>query len=170
MTKQTRAVRSEDPAPYTVLPIASSRDDSIIAEALCILTDRLRATPTTVMNSPTTAMDYLRLRLMSLEHEVFTIMFLDVKNRLIACEEMFRGTLTQASVYPREVVKAALMHNAAGVILAHNHPSGEPEPSAADHSLTQVLKQALAMIDVRVLDHVIVAGSKTHSFAEHGQI
>jgi DNA repair protein RadC len=96
------------------------------------------------------------------------VLFLDVKNRLIASEELFRGTLTHASVYPREVVKSSLAHNAASVLLAHNHPSGTTEPSNADLTLTQALKQALALVDIRVLDHFIIAGRQAYSFAEHG--
>jgi DNA repair protein RadC len=120
------------------------------------------------LNSPQAVRDYLRLRLADKEWEVFVVLFLDAQNRLIACEEMFRGTLTQTSVYPREVVKAALKHNAAAVIFAHNHPSGVAEPSRADELLTQTLKQALSLIDCRALDHFVVAGEKTTSFAERG--
>jgi len=122
------------------------------------------------LDSPHTVKQYLQLSMGRKAHESFTVLFLDVKNRLIACEELFRGTLTQASVYPREVVKAALAHNAAALLLAHNHPSGSPEPSAADHSLTHALKTALALVDVRVLDHFVVAGSQMYSFAEHGDL
>ena len=106
-----------------------------------------------------------------LPHEVFFALWLDAQNRLIAGEELFRGTLTQTSVYPREVVKKALWHNAAAVVLAHNHPSGVSEPSSADQSLTRELKKALALVDVRVLDHFVVAGqSPVVSFAERGLI
>lgn len=122
------------------------------------------------LNSPQSVKQYLQLLLNTRAHESFVVLFVDVKNRLIACEELFRGTLTHASVYPREVVKAALAHNAASVILAHNHPSGTPEPSPADHTLTQALKQALALVDVRVLDHFVVAGAHVYSFAEHGEL
>jgi len=122
------------------------------------------------LNSPKTVTQYLQLLLGGKAHESFAVLFLDVKNRLIACEELFRGTLTQASVYPREVVKSALAHNAAGVILAHNHPSGTPDPSPADHTLTHALKSALALVDVRVLDHFVVAGRHVYSFAEHGAL
>ena len=119
--------------------------------------------------SPAAVRDYLRLHLAGLKHEVFFALWLDAQNRLIASEELFRGTLTQTSVYPREVVKKALWHNAAAVVLAHNHPSGVAEPSAADSLLTRELKQALALVDVRVLDHFIVAGqSQPLSFAERG--
>jgi len=122
------------------------------------------------LSSPKAVAHYLQLLFHGKAHESFVVLFLDVKNRLIEAEEMFRGTLTQASVYPREIVKAALARNAAGVILAHNHPSGEPEPSSADLLLTQTLQQALGLVDVRVLDHIVVAGRRTHSFAEHGQL
>jgi DNA repair protein RadC len=123
-----------------------------------------------VLASPQSVRQYLQLRLANKPYESFTVLFLDVRNRLIAGEEMFRGTLTHTSVYPREVVKAALAHNAASIIIAHNHPSGTPEPSAADHALTQALKQALGLVDVRVLDHFVVAGRHVYSFAEHGNI
>jgi DNA repair protein RadC len=121
-----------------------------------------------VMTSPQAVRDYLRLSLAALPHEVFMILFLDSQHRLLVAEELFRGTLAQTSVYPREVVKAALAHNAAAVILAHNHPSGVAEPSRADELLTQALKQALALVDVRTLDHFVVAGSSVVSFAERG--
>lgn len=122
------------------------------------------------LNSPQAVKQYLQLLLGGRAYESFAVLFLDVKNRLIACDELFRGTLTHTSVYPREVVKVALAHNAAGIILAHNHPSGSPDPSQADHALTQALKQALALVDVRVLDHFVVAGKHVYSFAEHGEL
>lgn len=118
--------------------------------------------------SPGAVRDYLRLKLIAYEHEVFVVLFLDAQNRVIKAVEMFRGTLTQTSVYPREVVKEALKWNAASVIFCHNHPSGEATPSAADRSLTQALKEALALIDVRVLDHIVVAGNQYMSFVERG--
>jgi DNA repair protein RadC len=120
--------------------------------------------------SPQAVKQYLQLLLGHRTHECFAVLYLDVKNRLIASEELFRGTLTHTSVYPREVVKAALARNAAGLIFAHNHPSGTPEPSAADRNLTQALKQALALVEVRVLDHFVVAGRQVYSFAEHGEL
>jgi DNA repair protein RadC len=120
------------------------------------------------MSSPQAVRDYLRLSLGARPHEVFVAMFLDAQNRLLGCEELFRGTLTQTSVYPREVVKTALRYNAAGVIFAHNHPSGVAEPSRADELQTQTLKQALSLVEIKTLDHFIVAGSKTISFAERG--
>lgn len=122
------------------------------------------------LSSPAAVRQYLKLYLARQQHESFVVLFLDAKNRLIASEAMFRGTLTQTSVHPREVVKAALAHNAAGVVLAHNHPSGAPAPSEADVLLTRALAQALALVEVRVLDHFIVAGQQVHSFAEHGQL
>lgn len=123
---------------------------------------------TDALNSPQSVRDYLRLTLARLPHEVFVAVFLTAQNRVIGVEELFRGTLTQTSVYPREIVKRALAHNAASVILAHNHPSGEASPSAADRSLTKALAEALALIDVRVLDHFIVAPGAALSFAEQG--
>ncbi len=120
--------------------------------------------------SPDAVKQYLRARFGLQAYESFIVLFLDVKNRLIDHEEMFRGTLTHTSVYPREVVMAALRRNAASVMLAHNHPSGAPEPSEADLRLTSALAQALALVDVRVLDHFVVAGTQVHSFAEHGQL
>lgn len=121
------------------------------------------------LSSPLAVRNYLRLSLGALPYEVFTVLLLDAQNRLIRAEELFRGTLAQTSVYPREVVKLALQHNAAAAIFAHNHPSGIAEPSRADELLTQTLKQALSLVEVKVLDHFIVAGSNPPlSFAERG--
>jgi DNA repair protein RadC len=122
------------------------------------------------LTSPRAVRDYLRLALGGREQEVFVVLLLDAQHRVIAAEELFRGTLTQTSVYPREVVKCALRHNAAAVIFAHNHPSGVAEPSHADEILTRSLKSALALVDIQVLDHFIVAGARTMSFAERGLI
>ena len=121
-----------------------------------------------VFDSPTRVKDYLRLQIGSRGHEVFVVLFLDAQNRLIRLEEMFRGTLTQTSVYPREVLKRALELSTCAVMLAHNHPSGAAEPSKADEYLTQTLTRALAMIDVRVLDHFVVGQAEVVSFAERG--
>jgi len=121
-----------------------------------------------VLASPEAVRDYLRLSLSSLPYEAFLGLFLDSQNRLLAARELFRGTLAQTSVYPREVVKAALAANAAGVIFAHNHPSGVAEPSRADELLTSSLKSALALVDIRTLDHFVVAGHRVVSFAERG--
>ena len=120
------------------------------------------------LTSPGSVRDYLRLCFAGQEHESFVVLFLDAQNRLIDAKELFRGTLTQTSVYPREIVKEALRQNAAAVILSHNHPSGVAEPSRADEVLTANLKQALSLVDVKVLDHFIVAGPSTLSFAERG--
>lgn len=122
----------------------------------------------TVFDSPEAVKQYLQLHIGSRPHEVFVVVFLDVQHRLILLEEMFRGTLTQTSVYPREVVTRAIHHQAAAVVLAHNHPSGAIEPSRADESLTQTLRAALALVDVRVLDHVIVSPGQSFSMAEKG--
>lgn len=122
-----------------------------------------------MFDSPATVRNWLRLKIGTLPHEVFCVLLLDARNQLIVAEELFRGTLTQTSVYPREVVKLALRHNAAAVILAHNHPSGAREPSTADEMLTRTLKQALDLVDVRVLDHfVVTALAEPLSFAERG--
>jgi DNA repair protein RadC len=120
------------------------------------------------LGSPTAVRDFLRLSIQNRQVEVFVGLFLDAQNRVVAVEELFSGTLTQTSVFPREVVRRALHHNAAGVIFAHNHPSGVAEPSHADETLTQALKEALALIDVRVLDHFVVGRGATLSFAERG--
>ncbi len=121
-----------------------------------------------VLNSPQAVRDYLVLKLGSLTKEVFLVLFLDTQNRLLASEEMFSGSLKSTSVYPREVLKRALHHNAASVIFAHNHPSGIAQQSSADEQITKQLKQALDLVDVRVLDHFIVAGNQTLSFSERG--
>ena len=125
---------------------------------------------TTVFSNPQAIRDYLQLQLGAREHEIFTVLFLDASHRLIVLEEMFRGTLTQTSVYPREVVVRALALNAASVVLAHNHPSGSAQASRADEAVTQTLKAALALVDVRVLDHFIVTATGAVSMAELGLI
>lgn len=122
------------------------------------------------LDSARSVKEYLQLHLARKPHEVFAALFLDAKHRMIAMEEMFRGTLTQTSVYPREVVTRALHHHAAAVVLAHNHPSGCVDPSRADEAITRTLKAALALVDVRVLDHVIVAQGNALSMAERGLV
>ena len=122
----------------------------------------------TALTSPGGVRDYLRLALGGREHEVFVCLWLDAQHRVLKFEELFRGTLTQTSVYPREVVKRALHFNAAALIFAHNHPSGVAEPSRSDEALTQALKQALALVDVKVLDHFVIGGGTAMSFAERG--
>ena len=159
--------QTEDAPAYRVERTATD-DDAIVAKALEILEGRMRRNPIT-LDSPSTVRDYLRLKLGELEYETFGCVWLDAQNRIIDHGEQFRGTLTQTSVYPREVVKAAMANNAAAVIFYHNHPSGVGEPSHADQLLTETLKKALALVDVRVLDHFIVAGASTPvSFAERG--
>jgi DNA repair protein RadC len=122
------------------------------------------------LGSPQAVRDYLRLILRDKEYEVFCCVFLDAQHRVLAVEELFRGTLTQTSVYPREIVRRALAHNAAALILAHNHPSGVAEPSQADRLLTRRLSESLALVDIRVLDHFIVAGASSLSFMEAGEL
>lgn len=122
------------------------------------------------MASPQAVREYLQVKLSGFPYEVFAMLALDSQHRLIDYVELFRGTIDSASVYPREVVKELLARNAATVILAHSHPSGSPEPSAADRALTQRLKDALALVDIRVLDHIVVGGNQTVSFAERGMI
>lgn len=124
----------------------------------------------TVFPEPSAVTDFLKIHFSGRQYESFVVLFLDSHNRLLAVDEMFRGTLTQTSVYPREVVKAALFHNAASVMFSHNHPTGQTDPSRADEHLTHTLKQALALVDVRVLDHLIIGGSESFSFAERGLI
>lgn len=143
-----------------------ARAEEVLAQARRVLSHRVRRGAT--MSSPQAEKDHLRLEIGVLEHEVFCVLFLDAQYRIIELKQMFRGTVTQTSVYPREVVKTALALNSAAVILAHNHPSGAAEPSRADEFLTQTLKTALALVDVRVLDHFVVGGAEVRSFAELG--
>ena len=124
--------------------------------------------PRSALAAPEDAARFLKARLLDLQHEVFCCLFLDTRHRLIRYEELFRGTIDGATVYPREVVKRALAHNASAVIVGHNHPSGVAQPSQADELLTRQLKDALALVDIRVLDHFIVAGNQALSFAERG--
>lgn len=131
-----------------------------------VIAEELHAGP--VFDSPTAVRNYLKLFYAGRDYESFVVLFLDNSYRLIVVEELFRGTLSQTSVYPREIVKQSLKLNAAAVMLAHNHPSGLAEPSRADEYLTQTLKQALALVDVRVVDHMVVGGDTTTSFAERG--
>lgn len=139
---------------------------AVIEMARRALAQKLSAAP--VFDTPQAVKDYLQLQLGALQHEVFAVLFLDSQHRLISLERLFTGTLSQTSVYPREVVKRALARNAGAVILAHNHPSGVAEPSRADEFLTQSLKAALALVDVRVIDHLVVGQGQVVSFAERG--
>jgi len=162
-TKPRQTQLREDVAAYTVHPALAAAKELFIRcirermekEGLCF-------------SSPETTKTFLCSKIGHLEHEAFWCLWMDAQHRLIVAEELFRGTITQTSVYPREVVKRALAVNAAAVILAHNHPSGNAEPSRADEVLTTTLKQALALVDVRVLDHFVVAGNQATSFAERG--
>lgn len=164
------AVRSEERASYGTRASSEGQDQreaeaEILAQAERILLRRMERQGT--LSSPQDSADWLRMRLAHRDSEAFCVLFLDTRHRVLAFEEMFQGTLDGTSVHPREVVRAALRHNAAAVILAHNHPSGEPEPSAADRSITAELKRALELIGVRVLDHLIV-GASVVSLAARG--
>ncbi len=162
--RQTTAVCEKQPqyAPASIISAAKE----LVMRAL---SEDLTQNPI-ILNNPVQVKEYLKLLLGGRQQEVFVVLFLDTQHRLIAAEALFHGTLTQTSVYPREVVKRALMHNAAAVMLAHNHPSGMSEPSQADRLLTDALKQALALVDVRVLDHFIIGDESVLSFAEKGLI
>ena len=140
--------------------------EEVLEAAWRVLARRVRKG--TVFTSPKLTQEYLGLRLAGREHEVFTVVFLDGRHRLIECLELFRGTIDGAAVHPREVVKEALARNAAAVILAHNHPSGVAEPSQADELITTRLREALGLVDIRLIDHVIVAGDTAVSFAQRG--
>ncbi|HEX5342492.1 MAG TPA: DNA repair protein RadC [Duganella sp.] len=155
------AVKGLGPAKFTQL-------QAVLELARRAILEELQAG--SMLSSPQAVKEYLRTTFAGKSCESFHVLFLDVKNRLIDAKEMFRGTLTHTSVYPREVVKEALARNAASVMLAHNHPSGTPEPSESDLLLTRALMQALALVDIRILDHFVVAGHQIHSFAEHGQL
>jgi DNA repair protein RadC len=143
-----------------------ARPNDVLQRAQALLAQRYRV-GSPVLTSPALTRDFLRVHLGTCEHEVFGMLHLDSRHCLLAVENLFRGTINSSSVHPREVVKSALAHNAAAVVLFHNHPSGLTEPSAADELITRRLREALALIDVRVLDHLIVAES-IYSFAEHG--
>jgi DNA repair protein RadC len=154
----------------TLLPLFQETADTKLAAAREIVVRWLNEELKTrdALASPAAVRAFLRLHFAGKEHECFGAIFLDSQNRVIAYEELFRGTLTQTSVYPREVVKTALRHNAAALLLAHNHPSGVAEPSLQDQALTRTLAEALALVDIKVLDHFIIAGASALSFAERG--
>ncbi|NPC58474.1 RadC family protein [Caenimonas soli] len=156
-----RAAGGTSQVPQTV-----EDEDQAIMRAILILRGRFKERD--VFSRPDAVKDFLRLHAQGLTHEVFAVIYLDSQNRLIEYERVFRGTLTQTSVYPREIVKLALVKNAASVVLRHNHPSGMCLPSRADEALTQSLKAALALVDVRVLDHVITSDDGALSMAEKG--
>ena len=166
----TLTAKTETRAQYAVqreINATVANEDAIIAAALEILARRMR-TSGVMMDSPEVVRDWLRMRVGGKPHEEFGCIWLNAAHEVIEAGEMFRGTLTQTSAYPREVVKEALHHNAAAVIFYHNHPSGAAEPSRADEMLTRQLKDALNLVDVRVLDHFVVTAEKTTSFAEKG--
>lgn len=165
-------MKNEDPPKYPTNASNSlySLDDAEVIDMALEIIERRLGKPGEAMSSPQVVKDYLTIKLAELEHEVFAALFLDGQHRVIQYTEMFRGTLMQTSVYPREVVKEALRINAGAVIFAHNHPSGMPEPSRADEALTKTLQEALALVEVKVLDHIIVGGTTTVSFAEKGLI
>ena len=158
------SIKSEDRPAYIV-----SGDDATVSLALDILMARM-VSPGVTISDPETAKKYLRLKLGHLEREEFCALWLDSQHRIIAFETLFVGTVDSCSVYPREALKSALKHNAAGVIFAHNHPSGCATPSMADISLTAKLVEALRYIDVRVLDHIVVTASECQSMAALGQL
>ena len=144
-------------------------EPEIIAKALEILKTRLHK-PNAYFTASQDVKNYLTLQYALLEHETFNVMFLNSQHGLITLKEMFRGTVNASAVYPREVLKSAMQFNAAAVVLAHNHPSGDCEPSAADRAITNQLSKLLSQVDVRVLDHIIVGGAATYSFAENGYL
>lgn len=142
--------------------------DQVLEAARQVVDQRMQRG--TSFSDPSVARGFFRDKLAGLEREVFAVVFLDCRHRMIDYAELFFGTLDEAEVHPREVVRQALLHNAGALLIAHNHPSGNPEPSAADRTLTARLKQALALIDVRLLDHIVVGGSMTMSLAERGWV
>lgn len=171
----TNNVKSEEAANYKTKAarkdkagaiIQAKREDGIIAQALQILA--ARHAPGACLTNPTDTVDYLTVLYGDYEHEIFGCIFLDNRNRVIAYEALFAGTVDGASVYPREVVKAALRHNAAAIMFYHNHPSGNTEPSSADIAITERLKKALALVDVRTLDHIVIGASGCLCFSERG--
>lgn len=150
-------------------PFKGIPDDAILAKAEEICLRRLRM-PGVVLSSPSVVKSFLTLKLGHLEYECFTILCIDAKQRLIECVEAFRGSVTEARVYPREIIKLAMTYNAVSIIIAHNHPSGLAEPSRADVVLTQNLVKAMALIELDITDHIIIAGVNSFSFAEMGQM
>lgn len=175
----SNSVKSEDKTEYVVKRTLTPpmdgktaqtyREDTIITEAISILADRMKK-PGRALTCPEETRDFVTLKLAEQEREVFACLFLDNRHRVIKYVELFYGTIDGACVYPREVVKAALKVNAAAMILCHNHPSGSTEPSQADRALTGRLKEALELVSVRVLDHIIVGGVETVSMAELGMV
>jgi len=157
-------IKSEEPPTYLV-----KHGDDIINQAIDILYSRMTV-PDFFATSPSDTRKYVMLKLAELEHEVFGVLFLSNRHGLIKYEEMFRGTIDSAVIYPREVIKRALQLNAAALILVHNHPSGDPEPSSADYTITRKIKDAANLLDIRVLDHLVVGRDEVISLAESGAI
>ena len=156
-----------DSRPESLTFLAAQHEDWIIQQALTLLENRVfKAGP--ALSSPTTVRDYLRMKLVVEPNEVFAVVFLDSQHQVLAYEPLFKGTVDQTSVYPRVVVQRALALNASALILAHQHPSGVREPSTADQALTDRLKAALALVDIRVVDHFIIGKGTPYSFAESG--
>lgn len=168
MANADTSTLARDNASEQKTSVLTAREERAIYRAMGILETHLRRAPVEPFNTPSAVRKFLALRLAREESEQFVVMFLDTQHRLIEAETMFYGTLSQTSVYPREVVKRALQHNAAAVILAHNHPSGIADPSDADILLTVALRAALRLIDVRILDHFIVAENDALSLEESG--
>jgi len=169
-------VKSEDVKRYDLYAngeeyddMVKKADDNIIDDAMLILEKRM-SVPESWITSPKSSIEYLKLSIGNKEQEIFGCLFLDNRHGVISSEDLFYGTIDGASVHPREVVKAALRYNAAAIILYHNHPSGDPEPSRADISITKRLNDALMLIDIRVLDHIIIGGTNHSSLAEKGLI
>ncbi|NMG56881.1 RadC family protein [Aromatoleum aromaticum] len=156
-----------DSRPELLTLIAAQHEDWIIQQAITLLENRVfKAGP--LLGSPAAVRDYLRMKLVVEPNEVFAVVFLDSQHQVLAYEPLFKGTVDQTSVYPRVVVQRALALNASALILAHQHPSGVTEPSAADHALTDRLKAALALVDIRVVDHFVIGKGTPYSFAESG--
>lgn len=155
--------------PYNAHSALTDADLEVVANAIAILDNAMRI-PELMFTEPKVVGDYVRLRLAPHEREVFAVLFMDTRHRLIAYEELFFGTIDGAEIHPREIIKRALHHNAAAIILAHNHPSGDTEPSAADRAVTQRMKQAAALVDVRVLDHFVVGVGRPVSMAARGWV
>lgn len=173
MPRDTFHLHSEDAPEYRVRPAAPSeraREELVIGEALMILDARLRARSGEMMGTPDDVGRYFKARLAAHPREHFAVMLLDCKHRMIACEDLFAGTIDTSEVHPREVAKFALQHNAAAVIVAHNHPSGSTEPSAQDRAVTARLRDALKLVDVRLLDHFVVGEGEPLSLAMRGWI
>ena len=168
-------IQSEDKVEYLNKPVGMTHsflsEQEIIDDALRILEKRMKnRMPSEYISCPQDSISYLKLKTASLEHEAFTVMFLNNRHGIIEIEQMFTGTIDSSSVYPREVMKMALKYNSAAVILSHNHPSGIAEPSQSDIAITKRLKDALAFVDVRVLDHIIIGGTTHYSLAERGDM